>query len=100
MASIICKQFQHNKKHLVSITFPLPYYRLVLQNTETHENKRSNPKAYTPIKMHIYTTFNKNPLPTNPISSAIPKIHDQICYTIHLPAQQKHDAQPLQPRIN
>ena len=32
------------------------------ENTKLHENRRSNPWAYTPTKTHIHTTINKSSL--------------------------------------
>ena len=93
MASTIFRHFRHNKKHLVSTPFTLSYYTPSPKNAESHENRRSNPRAYTPIKTHIYS---KSPFPTKPMQIFILQNRDQIHQNIPLPVQQKHDTQPLQ----
>ena len=100
MASAIFTHFRYKKKHLVSTTFTLLYYRPEPKNAESNENRRSNPRAYTPTKTHINITINKIPLPTKPMQILVLQIHDQIHQNIHLPVQQKHDTQPLRPHIN
>ena len=69
-------------------------------NAKPHENRRSNPWTYTPIKTHIHIIMNKSPLPTKPMHIFILQIHDQFHKNIHLPIQPKCDTQPLQSHTN
>ena len=70
------------------------------ENTKLHENRRSNPWAYTPTKTHIHTTNNKSSLPTKLMPIFILQIHDPAHQNIRLPIQQKHDTKLLQSHIN
>ena len=72
----------------------------IQENTKLHENRRSNPWAYTPTKTHIHTTINKSSLLTKLMQIFILQIHDQVHQKIHLPIQQKHDTKPLRSHIN
>ena len=72
----------------------------IQENAKLHENRRSNPWAYTPTKTHIHTTINKSSLLTKLMQIFILQIHDQVHQKIHLPIQQKHDTKPLRSHIN
>ena len=72
----------------------------IQKNTKLHENRRSNPWAYTPTKTHIHTTINKSSLLTKLMQIFILQIHDQVHQKLHLPIQQKHDTKPLRSHIN
>ena len=100
IASTIFRQFRYKKKHLVSTTLTLLYCTPAPKNSESHKNRKRNPRAYIPIKTHIYITINKKPLPTKPIRILVPQIHDQINQNIHLPVQQKLDTQTSRSYLN
>ena len=89
IASTIFRQFRYKKKHLVSTILTLLYCTPAPKNSESHKNRKRNPRAYIPIKIHIYTTTNKILLPIKPMQILIPQIHYQIHQNIHLLVQPK-----------